>query len=75
MQIFRVKHDYERGMWIENHLRPVTDILAANAKEVAERVCGTTLRNKGRPGEYRAKVWPLGGVKHAHELRCTGSCY
>jgi hypothetical protein len=68
MQIFRVKHDYERGMWIENHPRPVIDILAANAKEAAERVCGTPLRNKGRPGEYRAKVWPFGGVKHAHEI-------
>lgn len=68
MQIFRVKHDYECGMWIKNHARPVIDIRAANAKEAAEGVCGTTLRNEGRPSEYRAKVWPLGGVRHPHEI-------
>jgi hypothetical protein len=60
MQIFRVKRDYERGLWLKDHPHPVIDIFAANVKEAAERVCGTTLKDQGRAGEYRAKVWPLG---------------
>jgi hypothetical protein len=65
MKTFRVKLDYVDGKWIKNHPRPVVEVLAATAKEAAELACGETLRSKGR---YRAQVWPLGGVRHAHQI-------
>jgi hypothetical protein len=68
MRIFRVKRDYERGIWLKDHPNPVIDICAGSAQDAAERVCGTTLRNRGRADEYRAKVWPLGGVRLAREI-------
>jgi hypothetical protein len=68
MQIFRVKHDYNLGLWVKDHPEPTIDVCAGSAKEAAERACGTPLRNEGRPGEYRAKVWPSGGVRRATEI-------
>lgn len=74
MQTFRVKHDYERGKWIKNYPVPVIEIRAPSAQEAAERVCGTRLRTKGHAGQYRAKVWPLGGVRRGHEIAHFYSC-
>ena len=68
MTVFRVKRDYLNGKWIENHPNPVIEVRASNAKEAAEFACGTTLKTRGHAGEYRAKVWPLGGVRYAHEI-------
>ena len=68
MKMFRVKVDYAGGKWVKNHPQPVVEVLASNAKEAAELACGATLRSKGRAGEYRAQVWPLGGVRHAHQI-------
>lgn len=68
MKTFRVKLDYVDGKWVKNHPRPVVEVLAATAKEAAELACGETLRSKGRAGEYRAQVWPFGGVRHAHQI-------
>jgi phosphoglycerate dehydrogenase-like enzyme len=68
MTVFRVKVDYVRGKWLKNHPYPVVEVLASNAKEAAELVCGMALRDKGRACEYRAQVWPLGGVRQAHEI-------
>ncbi len=68
MTLFRVKVDYEHGKWIKNHSRPVVDVLASDAKEAAEFACGTKLLNRGRPNQYRAQVWPSGGVRNAREI-------
>jgi hypothetical protein len=68
MQFFRVKRDYDGGKWIKAHFHPVVEVRATTAKEAAELVCGVSLREKGRPGEYRAQVWPSGGVQHARQI-------
>jgi hypothetical protein len=68
MPIFNVKRDYDHGLWISNHPHPIVEIDAPDAKTAAEIVCGTELRSKGRAGEYRAQVWPLGGVRNAHQI-------
>jgi hypothetical protein len=68
MQLFRVKRDYDGGKWVKNHPHPVVEVFAASAREAAELVCGGSLRDKGRACEYRAQVWPLGGVRYANEI-------
>jgi len=68
MSIFRVKRDYLNGMWIKNHPNPVVEVMAVDAKNAAEIVCGVPLKTRGHGGEYCAKVWPLGGVRHAHQI-------
>jgi hypothetical protein len=68
MTVFRVKVDYVGGKWAKDHPCPIVEVLAFNAKEAAEFACGMALRNKGRACQYRAQVWPLGGVRHAHEI-------
>jgi hypothetical protein len=68
MRIFRVQCDYENGRWVTDHPQPVVEVHATGPKEAAERVCAAPLRNNGRHGELRAKVWPLGGVRRSHEI-------
>jgi hypothetical protein len=68
MQVFRVQHDYDRGVWIKGHPRPIIEISAASAKQAAEQVCEMTLQSKGLPSQLRAKVWPLSGVRHQREI-------
>jgi hypothetical protein len=68
MPVFNVKVDYDCGKWVKDHPRPVVEVLAASAKDAAELVCGVELRSKGHANEYRAQVWPLGGVRHAHQI-------
>jgi hypothetical protein len=68
MAIFRVKVDYDHGKHIPDCPQPIVEVLAANAQEAAELACGVPLRRTGRAGQYRAQVWPLGGVRHAHEI-------
>jgi hypothetical protein len=68
MTIFKVKVDYAGGKWVKDHPHPVVEVLASNPKEAAELACGTVLRDKGKACEYRAQVWPLGGVRYAHEI-------
>jgi hypothetical protein len=57
MRYFRVKADYQSGMWLKDHPCPVIEVRAANAKEAAEFVCGASLQHKGRVDQYRAQVW------------------
>ncbi len=68
MTIFKAKVDYAGGKSVKNHPRPVVEVRASNAKEAAELACGVALRDKGRACEYRAQVWPLGGVRYAHKV-------
>ncbi len=68
MSIFKVKVDYAVGMWVKDHPHPVVEVPASNAKDAAEFVCGIRLKNTGSVYEYRAQVWPLGGVRRAHEI-------
>jgi len=63
-----VRIAYANGKWVKNHPHPVVEVVASNAKAAAELVCGVMLRNKGHLHEYRAQVWPVGGVRHAHEI-------
>lgn len=68
MTVFRVKLDYVDGKWIKNHPHPIVEVRTATAKEAAELACGAILRSKGPAGEYRAQVWPLGGVRNPHQI-------
>ena len=67
MAIFKVKVDYADGKWVKNHPRPVVEVCACNAKEAAQLALGETLTDTKGP-EYRAQVWPLGGVRRADEI-------
>lgn len=70
MPIFKVKRDYDdHGIWMSEHPRPIVETDASDAKAAAEMVCGTSLRDRGQPGHYRAQVWPLGGVRRAGEIK------
>lgn len=68
MPKFKVKHDYDHGRWISNHPHAVVEIDAPDAKTAAEKVCGIALRESGQKGNYRAQVWPFGGVRHSHQI-------
>lgn len=68
MSIFRVQCDYLNGIWTKDHPHPVVEVLAATAKEAAELVCGMKLKTRGHAGQYSAKVWPVGGVRDAHQI-------
>src|SRR5262245_41868337 len=68
MQIFKVKVDYDRGKWVRNHPNPVVEVHAPGAREAAELACGMPLSESGNMHQYRAQVWPLGGVRYAHEI-------
>jgi hypothetical protein len=68
MPNFNVKRDYDHGLWIADHPHPIVEIDAPDAKTAAEMVCGTELRENGQAGSYRAQVWPLGGVRYAHQI-------
>jgi hypothetical protein len=68
MAIFKVKVDYAGGKWVPDHPQPIIEVRAANAREAAEFACGVPLRQGARADQYRAQVWPLGGVRHAHEI-------
>jgi hypothetical protein len=68
MTAYKVKVDYFGGRWVKDHPHPVVEVLAGNAKEAAESACGMALRTKGRAAQYCAQVWPLGGVRHAHQI-------
>ena len=47
---------YDRGRW--DYLEPRI-VEARNAKEAAEKVCGSPLiKGSDKPGNLRAKVWP-----------------
>jgi hypothetical protein len=47
---------YDRGKW--DYLEPRI-VEARNAKEAAEKVCGSPLiKGSGKLGNLRAKVWP-----------------
>jgi hypothetical protein len=67
MNYYRVKSDYVRGLWDANGPSVVT-VRAINAEEAATLVCGGPLRKRGKPCEYRAQVWPLGGVRHPNQI-------
>ncbi len=47
---------YERAVW--DKAQP-QDIEAQDEREAAENVCGKSLRDEGKPGQLRAKVWPV----------------
>jgi len=47
MSIFRVKRDYLNGMWIKNHPNPVVEVMAVDAKNAAEIVCGEVDPGRG----------------------------
>jgi hypothetical protein len=68
MSIYKVKRDYERGIWVKDHPNPVVEVRAANPEEAARLVLGRELRRKGRRDQYCAQVWPLGGVQRAGEI-------
>ena len=69
MNYYRVKRDYVRGLWDANYPHPpVVTVLASSAEEAATLVCGVPLRKRGKRGEYRAQVWPLGGVRRPERI-------
>jgi hypothetical protein len=68
LSIYRVKHDYDNGIWIKDHPNPVVEVRAANPDEAVKQVFGKQLSRKGRLGQYCAQVWPLGGVQRAKEI-------
>jgi hypothetical protein len=69
MNYYRVKSDYVRGLWDANHRGPsVVTVRAMNAEVAAMRVCGGPPRKRGKPCDYRAQVWPLGGVRDPNQI-------
>jgi hypothetical protein len=68
MSIYKVKRDYEGGMWVKDHPNPVVEVRAANADEAAKLVLGKELHRKGTQDQYCAQAWPLGGVRRADEI-------
>ncbi len=47
---------YERGIWDKAEPQ---DIEAQDEREAAEIVCGKSLTDAGKPGQFRAEVWPV----------------
>ena len=48
---------FKSGIWDKKERR---NIIAENAQRAAELVCGSKVRDRGKPGELRARVWPKG---------------
>jgi hypothetical protein len=68
MSIYKVKRDYEGGIWVKNHPDPIVEVRASNPDEAVESVFGRRLSRRGRKEQYCAQVWPMGGVRHAHQI-------